>query len=181
MSRIRVLPVLVVMSLTVSLLFGGWELYRNFGLVRPLEQQLMADKAVTQVESVVNGSERAIKIHLKPVDDLQSTYDNLEQIVQKQIGPDVQIELVDQRQDALNRAYRSVQPVLYSGIAKGDFTNMIAQTEQELKAQGYQSKVSLNDHNIFVQIEKDGKYLYQVLPYGTATAYSQLLKGGVAL
>ena len=181
MSRIRIVPVLVAMSLTVSLLFGGWELYRNFGLVRPLEQQLMADKAVTQVESVVNGSERAIKIHLKPVDDLQATYDGLEEVVTEQIGSNVKIDLVDQREESLKQAFRSVQPVLYSGIAKGDFTDMITQTEQELQKQGYQAKVSMNDHNIFVQIEKDGKYLYQVLPYGTATAFSQLMEGGAAL
>lgn len=173
MLRIRIVPVMVSLLVAFSLLFGGWEMYAKFGLVRPLEEQLKADPAVTQVESVVDGSDRQLKVTIKPVDDLQTTYENLEQIAQKALGSQVKLELVDTRGEDLNKAYREIQPILYAGIAKGDFPQMIQSAKQTVAKEGTKAEVSMNDKYIFVSMQRDGRYLYEVLPYQIGTAFAQ--------
>lgn len=165
MSRIRIVPIMMIFMVSLSVLFGGWELYRKFGLVGPLEQQLTADKNVTHVESVVNGQDREIKITLKPVADLQTTYEDLEKVVDQQLGSSVKIDLVDTRSQALKDEYRAIQPILYSGIAKGDFEAMIQNAEKAAKASGTDATITMDEQNIYVNLEKQGHHLYEVLPY----------------
>lgn len=172
MSRIRIVPILAITCVTLSLLFGGWELYRNFGLVRPLEDQLMAAGTVQKVESVVSGQEREIKVTMKQVPDLQAAYEGVEKIVQESLGPYVTIDLADNRQEELENAYRDLQPTLYAGIAKGEFPAMIAGMGAQAKQAGVESKISMNDEYIFVELRKDGKYLYEVVPYQTTQAFT---------
>ncbi|KEO84324.1 hypothetical protein [Tumebacillus flagellatus] len=180
MSRIRIVPVMVSLLVAFSLLFGGWEMYAKFGLVRPLEEQLKADPAVTQVESVVDGADRTLKITVKPVDDLQSTYENLQTVAEQSLGSSVKLELVDTRGEDLKKEYQTIQPILYSGIANGAFPQMIQDAEKTASHDGTQAKISMNDQYIFVALQKNGRFLYEVLPYHEQTAYS-LLQGGTAL
>lgn len=172
MSRIRIVPILAITCVTLSLLFGGWELYRNFGLVRPLEDQLMAAGTVQKVESIVNGQERAIKVTMKQVPDLQAAYEGVEKIVHDSLGTYVTIDLADNREGALEKTYRDLQPTLYAGIAKGEFPAMIENMGAQAKQAGVESKISMNDEHIFVELKKDGKYLYEVVPYQTTQAFS---------
>ncbi|ASS75283.1 hypothetical protein CIG75_09985 [Tumebacillus algifaecis] len=175
MSRIRLIPILAITCVTLSLLFGGWELYRNFGLVRPLEDQLMAAGTVEQVESVVNGQHREIKVTMKQVSDLQTAYEVVEKVVQEALGPSVTIDLVDRRQDQLQQTYQNLQPTLYAGIAKGEFPEMIKSMSAQAKLEGIESKISMNENHIFIELNQDGKYLYEVVPYQKLTAFT--LKG----
>jgi hypothetical protein len=174
MSRIRIVPVVVSLLVAFSLLFGGWEMYAKFGLVRPLEEQLQADPAVTHVESVVDGNNRSLKVTIKPVDDLQATYENLEAIAAQALGSQVKLELVDTRGEDLKKEYRSIQPILYAGIAKGEFPQMIQDAQNALAKDGTKAQVSMNDKFVFVSLQRDGRFLYEVLPYTHAAAYDQL-------
>jgi hypothetical protein len=171
MSRIRVVPILIIMAVMSSVLFGGWELYRKFGLVLPLEEQLKADQAVTTVETTVSGQQRGIKITLKPVSDLQQTYEGLEKKVTASFGQQVKIDIADTRNDELKAFYRDIQPTLYGGIQKGDYTQMIEQVGASAQQAGLQSNITMNDRDIFVQLQQ-GKdhYLYEVIPYHKLTA-----------
>ncbi|MBL0388585.1 hypothetical protein JJB07_18430 [Tumebacillus sp. ITR2] len=174
MSRIRIVPVIVSLLVAFSLLFGGWEMYAKFGLVRPLEEQLKADPAVTQVESVVDGADRSLKVTVKPVDDLQATYENLQNIAETALGSQVKLELVDTRGEELKKEYRDIQPILYSGMVKGDFPQMIQDAVQTVSKDGTKAQVSMNDTYIFVSLQKDGRFLYEVLPYHEVTAFGTL-------
>ncbi|PWK15590.1 hypothetical protein [Tumebacillus permanentifrigoris] len=174
MSRIRIVPVVVSLLIAFSLLFGGWEMYAKFGLVRPLEEQLKADPSVTQVESVVDGTTRSLKVTIKPVDDLQATYENLETIALNALGSQVKLQLVDTRGEDLKKEYRAIQPILYAGIAKGDFPQMIQDAQKTVAKDGTQAQVSMNDKYVFVSLQRDGRFLYEVLPYVNSTAYGQL-------
>lgn len=170
MSRIRIVPVFVVLAVALSVLFGGWELYRNFGLVRPLEDTLLQDSAVKRVETIVQGSDREIKIEMKPVADLQVTYEALEEKVYHSLGTkQVKIDLLDTRDEGLKTFYRDLQPTLYAGIAQGDFPTMIQRVRAVADKAGVESNLSMNDRYIFVQLEKGDHYLYEVLPYKTVT------------
>lgn len=176
MSRIRWVPILVTLSITMSLLFGGWELYRNFGLVAPLEDQLQAHESVQEFETVVNGRSRAVKITLKQVDDLQGTYEGLEQTVHESMGEYVNIQVQDTRDknENLQDIFRSIQPTLYAGIAKGDYPEMIAAAEASAEAAGVTGQISMNDKYVFVTLEKGDHYLYEILPYRPGTVEAAL-------
>ncbi|HEU4965826.1 MAG TPA: hypothetical protein VFV52_18605 [Bacilli bacterium] len=181
MSRIRWVPMVVSLSLTLSLLFGGWELYRNFGLVAPLEEQLQANAAVTDVQTVVSGQVREVQIGLKKVQDLQTTYEGLAATVHEAMGDAVAIDVTDNRKQDQNLqdVYRSIQPTLYEGISKGEFPEMIAKVEANTKAAGVDGQISMNDKYVFVQLEKGDHYLYEILPYNSVTG--DPLKGVSAL
>jgi hypothetical protein len=170
MSRIRIVPMLVALVVVLSALFGGWEMYSRFGLAKPLKEQLGADQKIASVETIVNGPQREVRVALKKVDDLQSTYEHIEEVVLEAMGPRVVIDLQDTRDEKLKAEFRQIQPILYAGIAKGEFPAMIEGAKNALAKNGVQAEISMNDRYVFVKIEQGEHFLYEVLPYKTVTA-----------
>lgn len=165
MSRIRFVPVLLIFGVTLTVLFGGWIVYRDYGLVRPLKQELTNSKQVETVAVNLRGSNRQIAVTLKQVPDLQSAYREIRTTVKEAMHTDLQIQIHDQRTPELERLFQSYQPVIFSGIDRGDYTNMIDTIAQRAGKDGIHAIITMDRDNLYIQLEKGNHYLYEVIPY----------------
>lgn len=175
MSRIRFVPVLVFLLATVVVLFGGWIAYRDYGLVRPLKQQLAATQNVQTVETVnLSGPQREIEVSMKKVPDLQTAYRSIKSAVSSKLKTDIAIKIKDQRTPELEAAFQSYQPLIYSGIAQGNYMDMIEKFQTHARKDGFtKANVTMDRENLYIQLEKGDNFLYEVIPYRSDSSLPQ--------
>lgn len=158
--------------MTLSVLFGAFVAYRQFKLVGPLQNELQAIPGV-QMAQVETGNPSQVKIKLGPVtklanQDLQSTYVKIVGIISGVFNGTNNLDIVDNQDQELTSAYElDLRPILLEGVAKGNFVEMIAAVEQKASQAGIQARVTMDVHNIYIQLSKGNHYLYDVFQYTT--------------
>lgn len=165
MSRIRLVPVIFILVISLAILFAGWQAYQRFNLVNPLKSDLSHVSGVQNVQ-IDTGSPNLIRVQLGSVKDLQTTYSEISKTVSGALGGKQQVVIMDHRDDTLSNAFEvNLQPVLMEGLAKGNYTEMIASAEQTAAKQNIDARITMDEHNIYVQLSKDNHFLYSVMPY----------------
>ncbi|MCL6453789.1 MAG: hypothetical protein K6T78_09300 [Alicyclobacillus sp.] len=164
MSRIRLIPMIFIALVCLGILISGWQAYKRFNMVQPLKAQL---EAVAGVKNVVVdvGNPSTIQVKLGPVKDLQTTYDSILTKVDGQLGGTGAITLVDNRDSTLTAAWESLSPILYEGLRKGNYTEMISAFDTKAAKEGIRAAVTMDTRNVYVQLSKGSHYLYTVEPY----------------
>ena len=138
MPRIRLVPLILIVFVTLAVLFGGYQAYQRLNVIDPLEAQLKAVHGVQDVQ-VQAGSPGMIRVELGPVKDLQTTYTELVHSVTQVTGGSQTIVIVDNPDDTLRTAYESfVAPMVSEGIAKGNYMEMISSVEAKAQSLGSQ-------------------------------------------
>jgi hypothetical protein len=165
MSRIRIVPTIVALLVSLAILFGGWVGYRNFGLVQPVEQELLKIPNVKQADVAVSTQNRVVKIKLSDVKDLQTTYHSIRNVVIQSLGSGTQIQVIDNRSADLTDFYQSLQPILFEGLHKGNYSEMIQTIANLSKQKDVQARVTMDTNNVYIQLTKDGKNLFDIVPY----------------
>ncbi|CAM3931764.1 hypothetical protein [Alicyclobacillus pomorum] len=166
MTRIRLVPVILIALISFVVLSGGWWAYRQYNVVNPLKDSLGHISGVQSVQ-VDTGNPNVITITLGRVSDLQSTYQTISKAVRSVLGDpqSVTVNIQDNRNQDLNDVYEALVPVLQQGIAHGSFTDMISATQQKAKQMHADARITMDEHNIYIQLEEGSHYLYQVMPY----------------
>lgn len=162
MSRVRLVPIIVVVVIAFAVLFGGWQAYQRFGVVQPLTSDLKTVPGVQSV-TIAAGNPSIIKVYLKKVPDLQTTYDRISNIVSSELSGSSDLELHDSRTGELAMAFESMQVVIRQGVSKGNYTEMITAIDDMSKQLGISDRVTMDEHNIYVQLSKGNSYLYDVI------------------
>jgi hypothetical protein len=165
MQRIRLVPLILIALVTLAVLFGGYQAYQRFNVIDPLEAQLKAVHGVQDVQ-VQTGNPGRIRVELGPVKDLQMTYTELVHTVTQLMGGSETIVIVDNPDDTLRTAYENfVAPMVSEGIAKGNYMEMISSVEGKAQSLGITARVTMDEHNIYIQLANGSHYLYHVTPY----------------
>jgi hypothetical protein len=167
MSRIRLVPVMVIALVSLVVLFGGWWAYRQYNIVNPLKASLEGVSGVRSVQ-VETGNPSVVDVTLGPVSDLQSTYLNIASAVRGIVGDPsaVTVHIQDNRSQELTNAYEeTLEPIVLEGVRKGNYTEMIAAVKQKASELNIQAKITMDAHNVYVQLMKDNRYFYDVMPY----------------
>lgn len=165
MSRIRLVPVILIALISLGVLVAGWYTYQRVNVVNPLKTGLQSVSGVQSVQ-VQTGNPDVVEVRLGKVKDLQTTYSSISRITTSTLGSSVDVRLQDNRDDELTTAeQQSFKPFLYEAVAKGNFPEMFNTVRQNAAKMNIDARVTMDDHNIYVQLIKDSHYLYDVLPY----------------
>lgn len=162
-SRIRILPTITAFILTFAVLFGGLQLYRTYALIRPLELSLRQVPYVQSIAVSTLGTSPQVNVTLGEVRDLQTTYDEIQSRITGMLGGPATIFLTDRRTPQLNSLYENLSPIIYQGMAHGDYQTMIASFTKAARQHGATARVTMNVNDVFVQLEKGSAYLYDVI------------------
>jgi hypothetical protein len=167
LTRIRLVPIFIIVVVTLVSLIGGWQAYQHFNLLNPLQSKLTQIPGVES--SHIDTNSNRITIQLGPASklqngDLQTTYDKIISVTEATLGSSISITLLDHRDWSLSSVYETYTPSIAEGITKGNYTEMISSIEQKAKANHITARVTMNLHDIFVQFTKGNSYFYDVIP-----------------
>jgi len=177
MSRVRLVPIVVILVITLGILFGGWQAYRQFQLVQPLQTNIGKIHGVQTVQ-FQPGNSAVIDVHLGPFNklvngDLQQTYVAITKQITGSLGTSESIAIYDHSNTKLTTAFESYEPALHEGLVKGNYTEMIATLTAKAKASGINAIITMDDARVYVQLSDGPYYLYYIRPLPS-------LQGGVS-
>lgn len=155
----------LVFLVTLGALVGGRVLARNLQVDRPLARDLGAIRGVRGHKLLEETDGLTLRLRLDRVADLESVAERALAVVEKHEGrPVLRMEIEDVRR-GLTGAYYELRFSLEEAVATGRYSMLRTELSVLAKRHGLdRARIYLDRRFIYVQLEKDGSYLYEALP-----------------
>lgn len=160
-------PLVALMTIvTFGFLLGGFQLFKEQSIDRPLVK-LFAEVAAVQDVKMEEGHEATtIRVKLGPVDDLRKTYQDLQRRAGQidGLGPH-RIQVEDVRTPELQQAFDRLHFAIQEANATGAFTKMARDIDEMAPSLGLDKhRIFVDEQRIYVALYRGGAYLYEVVP-----------------
>ncbi len=154
----------LIAVLTLALLSAGYYVYHSFGVKRPLENVLKGDPDILSLKLVESKGTTDIVVEIGEISDLRETYTRLRGLAEDKLGPKISVSIKDTRDEDLQDAYHAVHYYLEEAATRGNFGEMIRSSQVALEERRLDEfNVTVDKERIYVQMGKNGAYLYEVL------------------
>jgi hypothetical protein len=158
------LPVLITAALVVlALLIGGRYLYQqqyvNQGFMRSASK-------ITKIEEMKISSQDnppTVYLRIPPTSNLRSDYNQLQQLVQEQLGANYRLVLLDSRTAKLDALEGQCQFAIQEAIVDGSFLEMQSTVNRLAKADGVSAQVAVDSDNVYLALRSGTHYLYEII------------------
>lgn len=161
----RVPIVLVALVLGLGAFLGAQWLYNKYNYDQPLDSSLQKNPAVLSYAVDDRAPVVLVRLKLKEVENLGQAYREIENSLKQILGRrEFQIKLEDNRDADLEKVYYYSQFAVYEAMARGNYREMEKYISDHAASAGAQARVFMDGGSIFIQISKNGHYLYEVIP-----------------
>ena len=158
---VAVLAFILTLALSVGLVY-----VRQRQLVNePLLKRINEFETVKSVELQDDGGIQVVSVTLNYVDDFSVAHSELNEEIERLLGKErYRLEILDERNDALEAAFVAVHLALYEGEHRGNFTEMGGKVSEALVPLGFsEHKVIVDQEYIYLQIRQDDAYLFEII------------------
>jgi hypothetical protein len=164
--RLRLLPLLSTVIVTLSVLFSGWFTYEYFGIHQPIEDEVEQVAGVKLVDFKMTNEELHLTVRVSPEASLREVKAALEaQLGEVLEGRLVVLQVEDQTTAALDRFWsESLFHVAESMSLKrySEIPNHLKSVENQLE--NGRVVVEMDEKNVYVQLYAGSAYKYVILP-----------------
>ena len=151
--------------ITLAVLFAGQTMWLKYAVATPMDKFLNSVDGVDSVKISERSTPLIIDVTLKDVKDLSKTYDSLLGKINETAGAKkYKLALHDSRSGELENFYGSIHYAVQEAIVTGHFNAMAEQITAKAEDQRIKSEVWVNAKNIYIQLEKNGAQMYEVVP-----------------
>ncbi|WP_411342880.1 hypothetical protein ACE3MZ_14585 [Paenibacillus sp. WLX1005] len=166
--KLRALPVILTVVVSITLLFGGWFTYRQLTLHNPLMNIVDSYPGVNSAQVSINQKEVALKLDLKPETDLGSLVQTLNKQSADIIGArTLKLEVVDHSDDTLNQIWENAMFPVSQAMANRQYTDIPKTLEQIARDNsGITAKAEMDDRNVYVSLSNGKASKFLILPLG---------------
>lgn len=164
--KLKIVPMTLTAALTAVFLFGGWFVYRHYGVERPLDRIAADVPGVKSASSELRGGEVVVTVELKPDADLATVYNQIRKNGDRAIGSkklelnasaDVSEQLNDAWSYSLFDIAEAMETHRYSGVRE-------AMDKLSARFPGVTAKTSIDDDNVYISIRDKEAAKFVVLP-----------------
>lgn len=164
--KLRIGPIAASIAISVLVLFGGWFLYRQWAIERPLENIVKSVDGVNQVEMDIKPDELALKLSLKPGTDLGALVRQIEQNGKDQIGNrTLKLDVEDHSSPTLDLLWENALFTVAQAMENKQYTQITAALKQmEQENDKLTATAEMDEKNVYITLT-DGKYSkFVILP-----------------
>lgn len=164
--KLRIGPIAASIVISAVVLFGGWFLYRQWAIERPLENIVKSVEGVNQVEMEVKPDELALKLSLQPGTDLGALVRQIEQEGKEHIGNrTLKLDVEDHSSPALDQLWENAMFTIAQAMENKQYTQITAALEQmEQENSKLKATAEMDDKNVYITLT-DGQYSkFLILP-----------------
>lgn len=172
--KIRVLPIVVTAALSLILLLGGWFMYRQTALERPIEKMLANYPGVTSAQAHITQKQAVLKLDLESNVDLRGMIAQLRKEQGSLLeGRSIKLDIADHSTPEIEELWKQASFSVAEAMANKRYT-MIPDTLAEIQNEnnGYTISSDMDDRYVYVALssasdKKANKYI--ILPLAAAT------------
>ncbi|WP_339816545.1 hypothetical protein MKZ15_13650 [Paenibacillus sp. FSL R7-0216] len=164
--KLRIGPIAASIAISVLVLFGGWFLYRQWAIERPLENIVKSVDGVNQVEMDIKPDELALKLSLKPGTDLGALVRQIEQNGKDQIGNrTLKLDVEDHSSPTLDQLWENALFTVAQAMENKQYTQITAALKQmEQENDKLTATAEMDEKNVYITLT-DGQYSkFVILP-----------------
>lgn len=153
---------------TLLVLYGARFLWQNYSVVMPLNKELMNVNGVQSV--IVEKSSKIsepvnIDICFNNISSFQEIYAEVnKKTVQALKGKAYKINIKYNGSDELEELYSNINLYVEKALIDGSFPSLLEKSNELAATVGAESKIFIDDKYLYLQITKNDKYLYKLIP-----------------
>lgn len=152
--------------IALGVLLGGFQLWQLQGVDRPLVAAVTSVAGVGAVHLKEAGDQPLqVVVELGMVDDLRTTYLDIEGAARRVLGArPFTLEVSGTADPALEEDFRPVRLAVAEGVETGRYTAMAREVADIAAGAGARGKVDVDGRFVFVQFDRGGFAVYEVVP-----------------
>lgn len=172
--KIRILPVALTAALSLIVLLGGWFLYRQTALERPVEKMLSQYPGVTRAQVTITQNKALLKLDLQSNVDLRAMIAELRKKEGSLLGDRViALDIADHSTPEIDDLWKQASFSVAEAMANKRYT-MIPDTLSKIQSEhgGYTILSGMDEQYVYVSLSSSSdknanKYI--ILPLTAAT------------
>ncbi|GAA4861295.1 hypothetical protein GCM10023310_45880 [Paenibacillus vulneris] len=164
--KLRLLPIVLSVAISATVLFGGWFAYQSFAMENPLAGVVKSTPGVELVSTKINTDDAEIEVKLQPGTSLREVYDNIENKGSSIIGKKaLKLKVVNESSQQLDQWWSSALFDVAQAMETKHYAE-IPTTLQSRVAGSSNLKISteMNDKFVFVTMTDGDKSKFVMLP-----------------
>jgi hypothetical protein len=162
--KLRLLPVVVTIAVSSSVLFGGWFVYQSVAMEDPFMKQVNAIAGVSEPYIEIERDSATVRVQLEPVVSLGEVYREIMKAGNATLGSrTVQVEVAGEASEGLNAWWSKALFDVAQAMETKQYS-LIPQRLQELADPDMNVTTEMDETNVYITIQ-DGQFSkYVILP-----------------
>jgi hypothetical protein len=165
-AGLRLPRIALAFVVALGLLLGGFQLWQVQRVDRPLVAAIgsVAGVAAVQLDEAGDAPLQVV-VDLGLVDDLRATYLAIEDAARRVLGArPFTLEVSGAADPALEEDFRAARLAVAEGVETGRYTDMAQKVADIAARAGARGRVDVDGRFVFVQFDRGGLAVYEVVP-----------------
>jgi hypothetical protein len=166
LMKLRLLPLILSVSISATVLFGGWFAYQSVAMENPLSDIVSHTPGVQLVQTHISNEDAIVELKLQPGTSLREVYSNIQTKGANLIGnKELQLKVVNETTPKMEQWWSSALFDVAQAMETKQYTQ-IPKTLQERATSSNELKVSteMDDKYVFIALTDGEKSKYIMLP-----------------
>lgn len=170
LHQLKISTVVISLVICLGLLLAGQLLYEKYYLRENIYEELW--KVVKFDEIRIEKQEKPPTVYLRTsqAGNLQVVYQDVEQVVKQQLGPQYRIVFQDERTPELQTLYENCQFAIQEAMVTGGFRQMQQTVRQLAGDEGVDCRLFIDSSNVYLALSDRKGYLYEIIPRASQMA-----------
>lgn len=164
--KVRIVPIVLTVVISASILFGGWFLYRQMALQNPLASVVSQYDGVKSSHIDIKQKTVTLKLDLEPETNLQGLIQHIKDEGKSVIGKrELKIQVEDHSSEALDQWWEQAMLSVAEAMDNKEYTQIQTSLEQLAgESTNLKAKATIDENNVYVSLSdgKSGKFI--ILP-----------------
>ncbi|OXL84617.1 hypothetical protein BCV73_17010 [Paenibacillus sp. SSG-1] len=163
--KLRPLPIIITVVVSVAVLFGGWFFYRQTTLQGPLQKIVSNYQGVNNAHFNITRDQVDLKLDLKPNVNLADLADKISTEGKSVVGTrTLKFDFVDHSSDKLNQYWDKAMFSVAEAMENKRYTEIPVKLQYLAKGTGIQTKAEMDTKNVYITLTDGSSSKFLVLP-----------------
>ncbi len=168
-KEFRIGLAVIALAVTIAICMGGYHLYMEYGVKKPLTEALLQVDGVKDVEIQDEEKDWVIRLTLANDADLKAVFREANRIAALEIDDSrYSIEVADNPSPELSSLYDDLELGLYQGIANSSFIWLAQWIDDYTAPHHTEYRIQVDDENLYLMLSKGDHYLARVIKRNAA-------------
>ncbi|MGE5544190.1 MAG: hypothetical protein ACM3UW_04390 [Bacillota bacterium] len=173
-KEFRVGMAAIALVLTIAVCLGGYHLYIEYGIKRPLTASLMQVDGVKSVEILKENDSQVVLLTLTNDADLKAVFAEANDITLKKMGEKpYSIKIADNPSPELSSLYDDLELGIQQGIANSSFIWLAEWIDEKTAPESIEYRIQVDNQNLYLTLSKGNHYLKRVIARENVTNNSR--------
>lgn len=164
--KLRLLPILISVVITSTVLFGGWFVYHSVAMENPLTETMERIDGVESVQMDIDGKAVTVELKLRSDASLRSIYETLLKEGESIIGKrEVKLKVINDSTPSLEQIWSSALFDVAQAMENKQYADIpgilesVAKEQKDLKV-----AAEMDEKNVYIRLTKGSNSKFVILP-----------------